>query len=403
MESTEEEVTSSFLNDPSKLLLYCSIPLFVRGAHLLDNPNKYFYCLHVVYLLLVVCYHCYPTTYEGSYSMSQNLDDLVGRKLSKKIQAALFYQNWMGFCVFLPTTIFFVVRRKRIIQFVKKVQLQSKEQGFNKSALLAAILVTTYIVFQGTLDVLVFLGEFDSSTKPWLLVQHCFRRLTSDPVVSPLVIYFIFLRMTYHRVRNDLDSIRDGISSNGMSFSDAKNIHTRLTSTLNHLEKFDEIFSFLPFLWLTFNFTHAVVITIFYILAEFKTANYYLFFGINNLAVIALVIYMTHSQCRRLSVILVNDIQHRIVTDNTGQASYPLLANSIVSLTQSISSFHMTAYSFFTLEKSIILSFLSNVTTFTVMFSSILGIDVRIQSDEKNGTALTSLMMYGYNFFWYRR
>ena len=399
MESMEEEETSSFTY-PNKLLLYCSIPLFVRGAHLLDNPNKYFYCLHVIYLLVVICYHGYPTTYEGSYSMSQNLDDFVGRKLSKKIQAALFYQNWMGFCVFLPTTIFFVVRRKKIIKFVKEVQLQSKEQkSLNKSALLAAVLITTYIIFQGTLDVLVFLGEFDSSTKAWLLVRHCFRRLTSDPVVSPLVIYFIFLRMTYHRVRNDLDSIREGINSNGMSFSDATNIHTRLTSTLNHLEEFDAIFSFLPFLWLTFNFTHAVVITIFYILAEFKTANYYLFFGMNNLVVIALVIYMTHSRCKRQSVILANDIQHRIVTDNTGQASYPLLASSIVSLTRSISSFHMTAYSFFTLEKSIILSFLSNVTTFTVMFSSILGIDVRIQSHDNNATDLTSLIMYDNNFF----
>ena len=341
----------------SKFLLVSSMTLVTRGIHLIEDPPVIPHICHTLYLCLIISLHLYMTL--SSVVQTPNwIPALFG---------GLFY-DVLWFLLFLSSVVILRYRRRKISGFGKKM-VSSLPLRRQTTSLLTSFYVSFSFVL---LIILVTLfstwSVYDSSNNFTSCIDMVLKGLTADPVVAPVAVYFVFLDVTYKGVEESLSLVKDAIlAKEKISAVSLLELRTGLTDTLKLLQEFDDIFSFLPLVWIVFNLSGSVMIVLFIILkveyAEMlsKAWKYHLFFATSLLLFLLLIGFMFCRQKRISS--LTGSIQEHLTTTELmfSSSSFPLLLSSVSSKLESISSFSMTVGSFISLTQLLSVTVLTTI------------------------------------------
>ena len=262
------------------------------------------------------------------------------------------------------TSSLFLLRRKRIIKFVRNLFASlpvDQQKTFLTNALILTALSMVVTVSKSCYNVYFFTKNKEQNFKNIIrFIVHGYF-VDRDLIFWSVVTYFIFLNLlkvvcvhVLRKVKEQLMSIED---------SDCEVVLNHLARVWKYIVEFDKIFSLLPFLWILYNFIAAS--------ATFnrppdKVLRMKLLFLFNNVCVMFMVVYIPR----------IRDILRKEASEITNLLSFkynllnhePRTLLSIHWHLNNISCMKMTAWKFFPFERSLILSFTATVMTFTVLF-----------------------------------
>ena len=344
--------TDQFLN-------YCSLPLIFRGVSLVDDVNRFFKVLRILLLgfgLISSCRYIFQNIFYRQWTV---------RLLPYIIHDILW------FIIVMWITLFFLLRRKKLIRFARQNFRCLDEESAIKLTKLVFILSLNALIFlvfasTGTTVFIISIERMkDSYLEMCFIITKAFlNSITHDVVFVSATVYLCFFSLVMVRSNICLKGMHQYLLQDKNPKLDR--LHDITCSVSDSLQDFNDLFSVLPFLWLTNNFSAASTVVLTFLedyVGSIGNYVYTIIFTVNNLYVIMTltIVCVKQKQLEKLST----EVQRLLAKTQTSE---PVLLSSIISSLQSISSTRMTVWTFFPLETSLILSFMSNLMTFTVMF-----------------------------------
>ena len=341
----------------SNFLLASSMTLVTRGIHLIEDPPVIAHICHTLYLCSIICLHSYMTL-SSVFQTPKWIPAIFG---------GLFY-DVLWFLLFLSSVVILRFRRRKISRFGKKMVSSLPLRRQRTSFLTSFYVSFSFLVLIILVTLFSTWSVYDSSNNFPSCVDMVLKGLTADPVVAPVAVYFVFLDVTYKGVEESLVLVKDAIlGKERISAESLLELRTGLTNTSQLLQEFDDIFSFLPLVWIVFNLSGSVMIVLFIMLkveyAEMlsKAWKYHLFFATSLILFLLLIAFMFVRQKRISS--LTGSIQEHLTTTELmfSSSSFPLLLSSVSSKLESISSFSMTVGSFISLTQLLSVTVLTTI------------------------------------------
>ena len=362
-----DEVDPSTFMDSNKilcdrLLFWLSIPLMSQGVHLMNNPRK---CLTILQVTILL------------FNMSIASYDLfiyIFKQQWTKHETPLHLFLMARFFVEKSTTVLFIVRRKRVIYMIytlmKPLSIRQKET-FVKITRVMSILVLlfpigSYVIF------VVFLRKKSYTYCPEakigsdlctafhtvrLIVPIINQNMLSTPCMVYVVVYMILYRTAgYH-----IDFLRRQLPN--VTSSQAFEV---LCNLIDSLCEFDDTFSCFTILWLLHTFAFAAAVT----LGRFSYLYVQVCFSYNAIILVSVNLFM----CSRKDKFAeeVHKFQRQFIvniTNNEGKDN--VLIGCIITQLVTVSSFSMTAWSFFPINRYLILSFTGTLMIYTITFDQV--------------------------------
>ena len=180
-------------------------------------------------------------------------------------------------------------------------------------------------------------------------------------VTTSLAVYLVFLNMVHMFVCRQLLNIETYLM-NSLT-PDLTQICDSLCSTITVMNEFENIFSVLPLIWFTYLFAYASDQVVFVrAMSSPKVLVFTVAFLIEFVCVFLAVVFM--SSQRNSLYQETNKIERQLL--NVKGNSF--IKSRLLANLESISSFKVTAWQTFYLQKSFLLSFVGTVLTFSVLF-----------------------------------
>jgi len=178
--------------------------------------------------------------------------------------------------------------------------------------------------------------------------------------------YVSFLSLTSEFLFQEMDYINQlNINSNKRILL----VYHKIESILLVLKHFDRVFCLHPFLWLVYTFMSvSIMVTHIQAKKQFAFVGIFALFGHNSCIIIVLVVL--HGIQRRFQRKLLL-IESNLFTNKDLQ-QLPVLMTSLQSRIQCIGNWNMTAWTLFPLDIQLILSFITHLMTFTIMFVNLM-------------------------------
>ena len=185
--------------------------------------------------------------------------------------------------------------------------------------------------------------------------------LNQSFVTTSLAVYLVFFNVVHLFVCRQLFNIETYLKKS--LIADLTQVCDSLCSTITVMNEFENTFSVLPFFWFTYLFAYASD-QVLYIrnIRSPKVLVFTLAFVIEFVCVIVAVVFMSsqsnslHQETKKIERQLLN------VKGNS------FIKSRAVAHLESISSFKVTAWKMFYLEKPFLMSFIGTVLTFSVLF-----------------------------------
>lgn len=341
------------LNPTSTFMTCVSISVFFRGVNLCDSKKRW--KRYTLYLLQVLFLCCNLYNFVGSITSSWETGNVVKNSSS------------LIFLVSRTTATLFLLFKARKVRELSRSLFHSISMKMKRKTNIFALTILSFFL-------LTCLPKFIMNTillKPPTLVEPIIMPLLciiwttfakvvvyplSDFVSSTVLLYLVIFNLLYNHVDDLL-------------WRSKINIKT-VDSALANMKKFDDTFSLLPLLWLTTNFVRAsryVQLWNSYLgNFGFKTVIYSYPFMIDNIVVVMALCYISRRQDQMSEnvAVLLNQISLLEIKSLSSLSQQIRLSSLLVE----IGSFKVTAWSLFPLERSLILSFMSVVLNFTVLF-----------------------------------
>jgi hypothetical protein len=179
-----------------------------------------------------------------------------------------------------------------------------------------------------------------------------------DIVFTGCIVYTVFYRCMTALVETSLERI---LNYTRQQQVDSRKIHRQFFVVFDAFNDFDDIFSFLPLIWLSFNFSQgAYIVFTSNDNIEMTSILLILSFVMENTCVFVLLWELERQQ-KTIRKIL-TEITFILVDKNISN-QYP-----IHSLMFKISETRPTVFSLFYLDRSLIPSFLGSIVSFTALF-----------------------------------
>jgi hypothetical protein len=342
--------TDQFLN-------YCSLPLILRGVSLAHDVNRVLKIVRILLLgfgLISPFYHFFRIFFYRQWTVSV---------------LPYIINDGLWWIIVIWTNLFFLIRRNKLIRFAKQCFRCLDEESsikLRKLALILSLIALIFVALEFIAIVFVTTGKWveHSYLEMFLIVNQILNYVTQDTVVVSATVYLCFFSLVMSGSNVCLKGMHQYLLLEKNPKLDR--LHDIICSVSDSLQDFNDLFSVLPFLWLTNNFSAASAMVLYFLEDNVGSIRNYLFsmiFTVNNLYVIItlIIVSVKQKQLEKLST----EIQRLLAKTQTSE---PVLLSSIISSLQSMSSTRMTVWPVFPLDTSLILSFMSNLMTFTVMF-----------------------------------
>ena len=221
------------------------------------------------------------------------------------------------------TIILLITRRRKMISVASSLYEQIPF-GDRKSIIHTAIALTILaLIYDTTFAMIVSLRDMKEIQKnsnqtlvlqvTLLVAKSATKLLSGNFIVKGCVVYFIFYRLLCLYISYTLETIRTHLESLRGRSTNLLVVHEILSESLEFMIEFDDMFSLLPFLWMTDNFLYTTS-NVYRIVkgnnnrhdndqcCSISFQSGMLFFigiAVDNLAVILLVLYMSRQKQKR--------------------------------------------------------------------------------------------------------
>ena len=345
-----------------RLLFWLSIPLMSQGVHLINNPRKCLTILQVIILLFNISIACY------------DLFIYIFKQQWTKHETPLHLFLMARFFVTKSTTVLLIVRRQRMISMIytlmKPLSIPQKET-FVKITIVMSILVLlfpigSYIIFVTLLreNSYTYCPE-DKIGEDLCTAFHTVRLLVpilnQNMLSTPCMVYVVIYMILYRNVGYHIECLRRQLPN--VTSSQAFEV---LCNVIDSLCEFDDTFSCFTMLWLLHTFAFAAAVT----LGRFSYLYVQVCFSYNAIILVSLILFM----CSRKDKFAeeVHKFQRQFivnVTNNEGKDN--VLIGCIITQLVTVSSFSMTAWSFFPINRYLILNFTGTLMIYTITFDQV--------------------------------
>ena len=363
----EEEVDPSIFKDVNetlcdRLLFWLSIPLMSRGVHLINNPGKYLTILQVTILLFNLTISCYDAFI---YIFKQEWT-------SNEIPRHLFLMA--RFFVEKSTTVLFIVRRERVIYMIytlmKPLSIPQKKT-FVKITMIISILVLLfptgcYIIFANfwreksyTYCPAEKIGE-DSCTA-FHIIRLIVPVFNQNMVATPCMVYVVIYMILYRNAGYHIECLRGQLPN--VTTSQAYEV---LCNIIDSFSEFDNTFSCFTILWLIHMFAFAAGL----VLSRFTYLYVQLCYIYNAIILVSIILFMCSTKDKFAEEVQKFQRQFIVnITNNDGKEI--ILIGCIITQLVTVSSFNMTAWSFFPINRYLILNFTGTLMIYTITFNQV--------------------------------
>jgi len=183
--------------------------------------------------------------------------------------------------------------------------------------------------------------------------------------IAMVIVYMVFFYLLCLNVLNLLNLVRKHLLKNGIQ-SKLMFVHDILREIEYNINGFDSIFSVIPFFSLTLNFVSATYLVI--MLKRGLSIISCIEFIIDHIILILFIFFITNKRkCLKEKTEEINEIILK-QQDMSQEVIKTYILLKIEKQLDFISKLNVTAWSVFTLDMSLLLSYISCVLTFTVMF-----------------------------------
>lgn len=346
----------------NRFLSYSSILVSIRGVWLLRTTGKLLIPLQV--LLFINIFY---------WPVDLILDTIFFKKWSKQEMITN-----MALLVFAVETIVLTIhywnQRRRIRLFTRRLLLSLDvitAGNVTQNALWGSMFGILSWLFRFTLVSIRrknrLIWRWNSLNDTCVTIMTTLLEIPSfDLVVPTLIVYIIFFQLLLCYSNTILRRVQVHMKTSVNP--DFVRMHDMLEGVLESMREFDNIFSLLLLLSLTDVFVSTSVMVI-NVSREVNTANItaLIKFVINIVWMLGVVLFIHRKQ---ESLVKESQQVRKVILT---QKPPCILSASFVSQLDSFSSMKMTAWSLFPLDKSLILSFVASVMTFTVLFLQLSG------------------------------
>ena len=270
------------------------------------------------------------------------------------------------------------MKRRQILQFVNMILIRLPASAIRLE--MTALIVTTTVTMLYCIVIVIFIiqeristqecplwtsnQEMSKQTLIWLCILDSLgRNLSGNFILYSMAIYLVVYRLVVTFTHEAL-KIAENYLNQPVQHGVIKTFDI-LSEALSVLREFDSIFSMLPLVWLTHCFMLASRHFIsFWLATEFTTHVYSWTYVIENICTYLLIFYMSNQKEKFEGSC--SKIYQQIVVSDPHRNS--IARTAIMEILHSLSSHEMTAAKTVNLNRSLILSFLGMLVTFTVLF-----------------------------------
>ena len=358
-----------------RLLFYISILTFFMGVKLVSKLKSYkkiWYWTSLIlqsFLFLASVYFSIWITIE-KWTLYVQDNKWVG---SGKITVHLIADTLGSFSL-VSTELMILFRRNQIIRLTKNIfhhlTLTDTKRSIAFSRCIC-LMAFGYCVLIGLLTIpwrLHTLGVpglrstyFIYSHPVTVSFETILENLSQSFIITSLAVYLAFFKLVYIFVCRQLFSIDKYLKKS--QTADLIQVCDCLCNTITVMKKFDKIFSLVPLIWFSYLFAYASDQAM--LIRWMKSPTILIFtvsFLIEFLSVCLAVLFMS-SQRNSLHQETIKVERHLLNVKGDSFIKSRVMANL-----ESISSFKMTAWNMFYLEKSLLLSYIGTVMTFSILF-----------------------------------
>jgi len=294
-------------------------------------------------------------------------------------------------------TTFLFIKRKKIVELAEplfdSLDFLSKNK-LTKQSLYFSLAGVVYLTVNGMLFYVDRLVENKNPLyRTGTVILSLLESPSNDVVMSACSVYFIFLRLLYVHSKIVLFHVQRKLvmlpvkrslvrmESGQRLDSSYDNLYKVVSQSVDSMKEFDRTFSFLPFITIMKNFLNASYIVISLLRG---TTVRLIAICINNVVhntiLILIITYLTRQRVHLENKSLM--IRTAILEDKQSQREAPVLLSLLIESIKEMYSFQMTGWEMFALHKSLILAFMANVISFTVLF-----VQLTVNSNSGNSTA----------------
>ena len=270
------------------------------------------------------------------------------------------------------------MKRRQILQFVNMILIRLPASVIRLEV--TALIVTTTVTMLYCIVIVIFIiqeristqkcplwtsnQEMSKETLIWLCILDSLgRNLSGNFILYSMAIYLVVYRLVVTFTHEAL-KIAENYLNQPVQHGVIKTFDI-LSEALSVLREFDSIFSMLPLVWLTHCFMLASRHFIsFWLATEFTTHVYSWTYVIENICTYLLIFYMSNQKEKFEGSC--SKIYQQIVVSDPHRNS--IARTAVMEILHSLSSHEMTAAKTVNLNRSLILSFLGMLVTFTVLF-----------------------------------
>ena len=278
----------------------------------------------------------------------------------------------------IVVTVYFLLLRRKISVFVKRLFSSLNSHQSNSLCTKAIRLSTVGVLCYLQRCVFITWGRWKSgklvlsiALKDWIRNIHnfIFDFQIFDVAMFTSLVYLIFYEVVRCYALFNLSRVQRYMSKENLNHN-LNTVRFILEDICQYFEEFDHLFSLLPFMTFTTTFV-AGSITVVILKNDNLGRDISLFSLLLSNVLVTYNLFYIHRTRHELSTEC-NRIRKQLVAiERTGKETPHMLSFSLFSLLDKLSSVQMTAWSFFTLDRSLLLAYVANVMTFTTLFLQI--------------------------------
>ena len=359
----------------NRFLFYVSILTFFMGVNLvpkLKSWKKRWYWTSLIlqsFLFLASVYFSIWITI-GKWTLYIQEGQWIG---SGKFTVHLITDT-LGSSGLVLTELIILFRRNQIIRLTKNIfhhlTLTDTKRSIAFSRCLC-LMAFGYCVLTGFLKIpwrLHSLGVVGSRSS-YIIYTHpvaiafetILENLSQCFVITSLAVYLVFFKLVNIFVCRKLFNIGKCLEKS--QTADLIQVCDSLCNTITVMNKFDKIFSLMPLIWFSYLFAYASDhVMMIRSMTNPKVLIFALSFFIEFLSICLAVLFMSS---QRNSLLQETTKIERHLLNVKGDL---FIKSRVMANLESISSFKVTAWNMFYLEKSLLLSFIGTVLTFSILF-----------------------------------
>lgn len=335
------------MNITKKILRFCSLVLIFTGSNL--------FVRHKPLAILRILFRTWFAVF-AAYNFKYLAQMWMGKGFSLTFLATLMFH-----LVRITFFILIILRRKRIESFV--VRCLNCIHKPNLSKIWKKILIINFLIFSLKLfDFATFrIPKYSMKNGLFALLTRMIHDLTVSCFSETCGLYSIMLFILSARIHATINSIE-------RRFKEGEGVVSHYISSIHSdVQTFDSLFSFLPFCW----FGNGVVETPRTILALIQYMSNFqrsvnVIVWVINLTISPLLICLQISYVKNNINDAVDSVYHKVVTSNQMPGQKILIRFEL----ETLKDINFTGLSFFTIDRSLILSLIGAVCTVSVLIAT---------------------------------